>query len=347
MYSRVLLPQQASPIENGIPMQGTWTTAFEKIDLLDIKKPYPLPLPRSVLNLRVKEWQSFTIQNDDVCLFSSIANFKFISFVEVFLLDKSSGESFKLFRVFPLSYWRMPVSLHNSYTGIDTADFSFRIHNWLDFKSIKLDLNIGSNFNRNAFTAQLEFDLDIKKVTPMSVNLLLNNTKCYYTYKGISAIRGRIVWGNRRIFLHRASSIGLFRDHKGYLPYVTHTTSCSGFGFDSKQRIFGFSLAENQAREPNKNNENALWLEGVLTPLPPVRITQIPDGEWNIQDLEGMVDLTFKPIQDMENTFGIILFNIEHQIPIGMINGMLQTKDGEKLQIRNLWGFAEKFNFRL
>ncbi|GHU41625.1 hypothetical protein FACS1894190_09950 [Spirochaetia bacterium] len=347
MYSRVLLPQQISPIENGKPIQGTWTTAFEKVDLLDIKKPYPVPLPRSILNLRVKEWQSFAIQNDEVCLFSNIANFKFISFAEVFFLDKSSGESLRLFRVFPLSYWRLPSSLNNSYTGIDTHDFSFRIHNWLDCKSIKIDLNIGSNFNRAAFTAQIEFDLDIKKMTPMSVNLLLSDTRCYYAYKGISAIRGRIVWGSRRIILHRASSIGLFRDHKGYLPYMTRTMSCAGFGFDSQQRMFGFSLAENQAREPSKNNENALWLEGALTPLPPVRITQAKEDEWNIQDLEGMVDLTFKFVEEAENTFGIIFFNIEHQTPIGRINGMLQTKDGERLQIRNLWGFAEKFNFRL
>jgi len=76
-----------------------------------------------------------------------------------------------------------------------------------------------------------------------------------------------------------------------------HTTMCNAEGFDEENRRFGFHIAENQTRDTNKNNENALWVNGKLTPLPPVRIT-MPDGinaDWVIQDVEGMVDLKFTP----------------------------------------------------
>ncbi|GHV83070.1 hypothetical protein AGMMS50212_04100 [Spirochaetia bacterium] len=331
-------------------MQGTWTTAFDKVDLLEVKKPYAIPFPRWMLNYRIKEMQSFCIQNEEIFLYAFIANFKFYCVAEVFLLDKQTREKIQVFKVFPLSVWKMPQSLNNSSAAFQAFDFSFRIHAWLDSQRILLDLDIEPSFHRLNFTAQLEFDLDIQKITPMTVNVLFNENRSAYTYKGLSAVRGNIVWGNRRISLHRRSTTGLFRDQKGFYPYITKTMCGRGFGLDAKNRRFGFSLADNMAKEPNRNNENALWLDGTLTPLPPVRITQAitrDDEEWIIQDLEGMVDLTFKPLEPMENTFEIVLSRLKHQLPIGYFNGMLLTKDGEQLPIRNLWGSSEKLSLRI
>jgi hypothetical protein len=350
MYTRVLLPQRDSPIEGGTPLQGTWTTAFKNVNFLTVEKPYKLPLPQWVLNFRIKEWQSFAVQNEHVSLTALITNMKYFCFAEIFFLDKESKEKFSVFKIFPLSAWTLAQNLSNSNTYYHSSDFSFRVHNWLDSGSVRLDIDVAPAFQRQPFTAQLEFDLDIQKSTPMSVNLLFAKNRCAYTYKGLSPVRGRIVWGNRRIALHRKSSAGLFCDNKGFYPYRSALSYCSAFGIDEKGRIFGFSLADKPTKELNKNNENALWLDGVLTPLPPVRITQTTNGdddEWIIQDVEGMIDLTFKPLEFFENTFEIVLARFEHKTPAGQFSGTLLDKDGEKLKLRNFWGFAERIRFRI
>jgi hypothetical protein len=124
-------------------------------------------------------------------------------------------------------------------------------------------------------------------------------------------------------------------------------TWCSGFGFLEKHR-YGFSIAENQAKETYKNNENCLWVDGRLTPLPPVRITQ-PNGldsDWVIQDMEGMVDLVFTPKEPIRNEFSLIFTRVEYNTPMGYYNGMLVTADGEPIHVRNLWGLGEKLYLR-
>jgi hypothetical protein len=119
-------------------------------------------------------------------------------------------------------------------------------------------------------------------------------------------------------------------------------------GEDNNRRI-AFNIAENQARETYKNNENALWVDGELTPLPPVRIT-MPQGvetDWVIQDVEGMVDLTFTPVEPVRTAVDLILTKAEYDTPLGYYNGMLVTAKGDQIPVRNMWGLGEKLYIRV
>jgi hypothetical protein len=124
---------------------------------------------------------------------------------------------------------------------------------------------------------------------------------------------------------------------------------CTAFGFDAQNRRIGFTIAENQAKETFKNNENALWVDGQFTPLPPVRIT-MPKGiesEWVIQDVEGMVDLTFTPQEAIRNAVNLIITRSEYDTPLGYYNGMLVNTAGDRIPVHNLWGMGEKLYLRV
>jgi hypothetical protein len=126
----------------------------------------------------------------------------------------------------------------------------------------------------------------------------------------------------------------------------------SGFGFrevDGQKVRFGFSMAENQARETNKDNANALWLGGELTPLPPVKITpgNGEDGDYVIQDVEGMVDLSFKVKVPVSASFDLVATRSEYSTPLGMFSGMLLDKDGVQIPVKNLPGTIEKLYLRV
>ena len=126
-------------------------------------------------------------------------------------------------------------------------------------------------------------------------------------------------------------------------------TWCTGLGFDAGGRRFGFALGENQAREPYKNNENALWVDGQLSPLPPVKITRNggPESDWIIQDMEGMVDLVFTPRVPGRTLRNLILFSSDYENPLGYYNGLVVDSEGKEVPVHNVWGTGEKLYLRV
>jgi hypothetical protein len=349
MYTREILPPRDSPIENGESLQGTWTRAFDRVDLLDIQRPYRCPLPKWVLDGRVKEWESFFIQDDRVYLKAALVNMKMFRTAQALLYDKDTRELFHYRKVIPGTGWKLPRSLAN--TSIESRSYGFfcRIHNWLDADTVRLDLDIGAGGERSLLTAHLEYDLDRRRTTPAAVSLGFTERRGMYAFKALAAVRGDLVYGGRHVSLDPAKTTGLFCDGKGYYPYRMRSVWCTGFGFDGEGRRYGFSIAENQARETRRNNENALWVNGELTPLPPVKIT-MPRGvesDWIIQDLEGMVDLVFTPREQVKSSANFLLIHSEYDAPLGSYEGMLMDVRGERIQVRGLWGVGEKLYLRV
>jgi hypothetical protein len=347
MYERQMLPQREEPFENGKPVQGTWTSPFANVDFSAIDKPYRIPLPAWILDYRLKEWQIFAARNDDIMLEAFIANLKFFCFAEIIFWDSYGGKKMNVFKMFPFSAWKMPKSLDDSVIEQADGGFSFRAHNSMASRRVTLDISIDSAIERPAFGAHLVFDTNIQKTTPMAVNMLMAENRPVYIFKNFAGVEGGVIWGDTKTALSGESASGLFEDCKGFIPYRAQYINCRGFYFDSRGRRVGFSLGEHITRKLNVTNENALWLEGALTPLPPVRITEGESGQWAVEDLEGMIDLNFKLSDDVYRQVDLFFIGMDHNNLAGLFNGMLITRDGEKLLMRNVPGAIEYFNFRL
>lgn len=349
MYEREVLDPVPSPIKDGDVAAGTWARAFEEVDLLSIRRPFAWPLPRWMRDCRIKEWQAFIVQDDNFYLEMALINVKYLRMAQVSLYDKNTKEQLRFKKIIPLGGWLLPTELYNSSISSRSYGFYFRIHDWLDADMVKVDLDIEATRKRPSFTAHLEFDMDRTKTTPLVVNLLFAEKRPLYVYKGFSSVRGDMVFGGRHVSFNPSQACGIFTDYKGFYPYRMISTWCTAFGFDPDNRSFGFSIVENQAKESFKNNENALWIDGAITYLPPVRITmpEGPESDWVIQDLEGMVDLTFTPIEKSKQMFSIILASTDRHSAQGYYNGVLVNSKGENIQVRNLWGLGEDIYFRI
>jgi len=349
MYNREILAPRASPIENGKPLMGTWNKAFEKVDLLEINKPYRYPLPRWARDYRIKEWQCFTINNDCLMLEALFCNLKLYRMAQVLVYDKENGKKFIFRKIKPGTGWRLPYSLANASVDSHSSNFYFRIHTWLDADTVGLDINIEETSRRPSITGHLAYDLTNQAVTPITVSLGVAERRNIYAYKALAPVRGDIILDRRHFTLKQDACSGFFCDYKGFYPYRTQKIICSAMGFSEKNNRFGFHIAENQTKETNKHNENALWVNGKLTPLPNVLIT-MPKGienDWVIQDLEGMVDLTFTPKEQNKSGIKLIVTKAELNAPLGYYNGILLNSEGEQIQIKNLFGIGEKFDLRV
>ena len=349
MYTREILPPIASPIIDGDPVFGTWNRAFEKVDLQEIRMPYKYPVPRWIRENRIKELQSFVIQDDDYFLRAIFSNLKIYRMIQVMLYDKKSGQKLIYRKTRLGTGWQLPLSLANSSVDSRSSHFFFRIHTWLDVDTIRLDINIEATRKQPSLTIHLAYNVNNHDVTPMSVSLGFTQRRIMYAYKTLAPVRGDIVFGGRHITLKQDACTGLFCDCKGYYPYQMQAVYVSAVGFNNENERLGFHIAENQTRETNKNNENALWVNGKLSPLPPVKITMPcgTDGDWIIQDVEGMVDLTFTPKEPNRNGLNTIITKVDFNAPMGCFNGALVDSDGKKITIKNLFGIGEKLYLRV
>jgi len=343
-------------VENGTPLQGTWTQAFNEVDLLSVRKPYQIPLPKVIQTLRVKEWESFIIHDDRYLLQIKFCNMKYNRIALVIMYDCETKERLEFLKIIPGGGWQLPKSLNNFSVDSRSSGFFIRIHSWLDIKSILLEIHIKGNRKRPALTAHVAFDMAEEKTTPMTVSLLFSERRNMYAYKALTAVKGDVVSGGQHIRFNPEKTSGLFCDRKGYYPRRAYSTWCSALGFDSTNRRFGFSFGENQTREPFRNNENALWIDGKLTPLPPVKITRNVKDEkdWIIQDMEGMVDLVFTPKESEKSIrksffslYSNLLFGYDYENPLGCFNGLLVDADGKELPVKNTWGTGEKLFLRI
>ena len=349
MYSREIQEGRPSPVENGIPLQGTWTQAFSEVDLYNIQRPYSIPMPAWIKDSRIKEWESFIIDDERFIILARLCNLKYCHNAYVMMYNKETGERQEFRKLIPGRGWRLPRSLNNGSVNSRSLGFFFRIHSWLDANSITMELDIKRTLRRPALTAHVTFDLDAGKTVPMAVSLLFSDRRSMYAYKAMTAVYGDMVSGGRHIHLDSKKTSGLFCDYKGYYPYRMRTFWCTGLGFDNQNRRFGFALGENQAREPFKNNENALWIDGRLTTLPPVKITRSggADSEWIIQDMEGMVDLVFTPKAPGRKLDEFIIYSSEYENPLGHFNGIMVSSEGEEIPVRNFSGICEKLYLRV
>jgi len=349
MYTREILAPRATPIENGKPLTGTWGKAFAQVNLLDIHRPFDHPLPRWARNARIKEWEGFSVQDDQFCLEAFLGNFKMFQATKIILYNKESEETYVFKKIACGKRWLLPEKLENAVVECRAPGFFFRVHNWLKANTVKLDIDIAATKKQPAFTTHLAFAMGSRDISPIVVSLGLAERRNMYAFKALTAVRGDIVLDGRHVSINPARCTGIFRDYKGFFPYRMRLTSCGGMGFDEEGRRYGFHVVENQATGTQKNNENALWLDGRMTPLPPVRITMQggPESDWVIQDVEGMVDLVFTP--KTANRFRANLFVAKGDFfaPMGYYNGMLASAKGEQIQVRNQWGIGEKLYLRV
>lgn len=350
MYKREIQPPRDTPVENGLPVQGTWDRAFKEVNLLDIHRPYRFPLPGWAVDYRIKEWQRFSVQDDQYFFTALFANVKLYCLAFVRLYNKETGDLFAYKKMLPgKGWWRMPRNLANASAGRLSKRFFFLIHNWLDADSTMLDIDIEAQRGQPMLTVYLGYNFNKNDVSPLAVSLAFTEQRSMYAFKAVTPVHGDIVFKGNRITMDAAHTTGIFCDYKGLFPYRMRNTMCGAMGFTGEGKRFGFHLAQNQARETNRNNENALWTDGQLSPLPPVLITMPRgvDSNWIIQDVEGMVDLVFTPRVNDYTGINTLITSTDHNAPLGLYNGMVVSSAGEKIEVHNMWGIGENLYLRV
>jgi hypothetical protein len=337
-------PAPEAVVKEGEYEYGRFGTPFGRANLLDVARPYGYPVPRFVKSWRLKEWRAFQFGDAHWFFFSSLYNAKTLSFAIFHAYDREQKRHYGFTVPIPGSAFSYGDRLTGSKVAFRRSSSFLEYDCEYDAEALSISVQRYERDASRSFAGEFRFACGPKNAAPESVCLPLGMNRAMYSTKVLMPFEGEFTAGSEVFSIAGPGAMGILDDHKGYYPYHMRYDWVTGFGLDQKGRRAGFNLTDNQVRDQVKYNENCLWLNNRIWPLPPVKVTrpQGTGGEWIIQDTEGLVDLVFVPEVTNDVRFNLGLIESEYHGPFGSFRGVVKNADGDKVQAELLYGAGEQ-----
>lgn len=337
----------ASPPElvvNGKIKWGTFDTALPKINLLDSTRPLGKMFPSGLNPMRLKEWQAFQIDSEEIYVLGALYQTGICAFNIVSIWNKKEKTLTTRQSFAAASQLEMADQLLDSCNQLLTKNSGLQIHNQLKdgLCSIKGFFNA-----TKANQVPLHFEWTLSSCSdPSVVSMPLGANRGLYTHKQLFRTVGTLQLGEKKYAFHEGD-LAIIDDHKGFYPYYMHYDWVTGVEALENGDYLAFNLTKNQVLSPLHYNENLLWVNGSRHPLPPVVFTHLEDGRWQIKDTFGYVNLVLEPQQHLRMKQFLLLANVDYHGVFGYISGTIKDQNGFEHKITHATGMGEDKTYRL
>jgi hypothetical protein len=347
MYTRDIKPAPTQLVVNGKPQFGCYNTPVQQANLIDTQGAFLLP-GRAIRNFQLREWQAFQMNTDQWFVMAAIYNTKKISLVQWIVYDKQKGTKTRYERKVPGWHLQVPSTLYGSKAGYDRNGFRIEVEHDLGKHALDIEVDIKAQQGLPAVQATLHAMHDPTRFEPMVVCLPFSERRALYSHKCVMPLEGFMQLGEQRIEFLPGKSQLIIDDHKGFYPYVTQYDWVTGIGADAQGTPMGFNLTRNQCIQQEQFNENGLWMDGKLHPLPPLQFERPngPKGDWLIKDNYGMVDLVFTPKSHTSLRINALVIESRYEGPYGYISGTIKPNGLPSVEIDHMFGMGEDFYLR-
>jgi len=356
MYSRILSEPPKKLIKNGKPIFGTFINAPDKLDIRGVLRPFGvIPLPTFITDLRIRSNLSFTFDTDEYIGTIDFLDIRIFGHVEVVFFEKKSGRKLSYRSIIGPRRRLIPKKTDNG------VCISFNKNRYIKISwdkkrgTINAVLNLKGDSVRPSVTAALCGNLNaedagvVASVLPAPIM-----RRCRATWLLSAPLEGNISLHEKTDLTmpvkNDISGKVLFETVRAYYKLRSKRISSMATGFVKNHSIsFAITSSNLEAVDQDAYNENVLFCDGVLTPLPPVKITYPFGirGKWIIQDTENMVDLTFTPISDHLRILSVFVLRTQSHTIYGKFEGVIRTKDGEDIVLKDFSGIVKKQLMRL
>ena len=170
-----------------------------------------------------------------------------------------------------------------------------------------------------------------------------SESRALYSNKAVMAAEGTMIIGDQKIDFGSGRSFLILDDHKGDYPFPMKYDWVTGAHIESDGRRVAFNLTHNQIQDPDRFNENAVFINEQVSRLGAVTFDR-PDGvnqTWAIRDTTGAVDVRFHPDISSELHVGPGRSLAEYFGPYGRFEGTIDTGD-EVIDVAGFRGMGEK-----
>jgi hypothetical protein len=131
---------------------------------------------------------------------------------------------------------------------------------------------------------------------------------------------------------------------EAFFPRRTTWNWATAGGVSPDGQVVGFNLAVGVHDDTKgRFNENALWLNGHPSALPPVTFTVSPgETPWAIHSQDGSVDLVFEPRGERREEVNLYVVSSHFRQAFGAFTGKLRDARGREVRIEGVPGVAEE-----
>ena len=318
---------------------GTFDKEFQNMDFLKVNRPSALP--NAFNKLRLTLWEACEIDFDKVTLLTAVCDMALFGTALTVLYDKRTKK---------VTAWQemlIPSSkaviaknlLNGNETYSKAKNVKVRFIN--DFQKGKA---IVSGTCSSKKDGTIDYRVDLTRVSkPSIVSIPFGENRPLYSQKDLFSVEGYIDYNGER-FHATSASAAIIDDHRGYYPRKSHYDWVTTMGkreIDGKEQYFGFNLTRNQSIDQDQYNENLIWFEGDTTLLTPVVFRHETDKLWHVQDVQGMVDLTFEIGDEFLMLVPAKIIDINYHITFGSLTGYVCDPDGNKYVLDGMVGIGE------
>ena len=354
MYQRLFSEPPKNIVEHGKAHFGTFSPVSSRIDIKGMRAPYAgVPLPAFISNFRIKSRVSFGFNLGDYIGYTEFIDFKVFGLAEVTFWNKETGKRNAYHSIMPARRRFVPIKTTQGLCACYQKKRKIRLF-WEDSHDFfKCEFRLkGDDVRPSAKGKMISMRNDSLHTDMLFVNPAPTSSRVTACWLSSMKIRGTLHTFNKNyVQEHKVEEgIALLSMNRSYFKFHTNTIICTGLGqVRGKNILFSISVGNIDAADNNRYNNNALIIDGNSTALPPVVITH-PFGvnqNWIIQDTEGMIDLTFTPVSVNKRTVNIILMRSHATNIYGTFEGILLSKDGEKIVLKNFPGFINRNRVRV
>lgn len=344
---RTLEPPPAELVFDGRYRFGTYAGPIARINPLDIVTATGTRgrLRRAARNARLKEWEAFQLCDDSVFVLGAVYDTKSISLLQVLVVDKHAAT---------IRRWekRMPTAMVHVARGLDHT----RSHGHLGRFSLQLTNEMGlgvvavdASHPGSGALPPLELH-GAGRCGPGEAGHLVvchpfGEDRALYSHKTMMPFAGTLRAGAEFRVFDPDRSVMILDDHHGDYPWPMRYDWVTAARRGEGGRVEGFNLTDNQVRDPQRYNENAVWLGDRVVRLPAVHVERPsgPWGTWLVRDADGsgQVDVRFTPTVRSEMHVGPRRSLAEYYAPYGWYEGRVQTDDVD-LSVDGMFGVGEQ-----
>ncbi len=303
-------------------------------------------------SLRIKEWDYYLIYNKDVAVALTVADNSYMGMISASVIDFKNKRQVT---TSPMNF--MPDGRMNMPSTSKTGDVLFRnkrcnfeFLNNNGVRTIRAEMKkfVGDK------TLNVEFSLTEEPKESMVIATPFDKDKHFYLNQKIVGFRakGFVQVGEENYTFDSKDTFAILDWGRGVWTYKNTWYWSSACG-EVNGKVFGFNLGYGFGNTQNAT-ENMLFYDGIAHKLDQVKfnIPQNENGkldflsEWTVTSNDNRVNLKFSPILDRNSNANVLVIcSIQHQ-EFGKFSGTVILDNGEKIELENFLGFAEKVDNR-
>lgn len=354
MYSRPLLKAPESIVQNGKINFGSFSGVPSKIDIRGVKAPFAgIPTSTFFSNFRIKSRVCFVFAVDNYIGMAEFFDDKAFGLAEVIFWNKDNGQKLAYHSFMGPRRRFVPVDTFEAACNTFAQTRNIKIKWSRRRGKISLSFVVRGDQFRPAAKAKYTAKFEDIKEEALFVNPAPTTQRCSASWIVPLTLEGGLGIGKHRHYIKeipQGNGLGLMLLNRTYLKARSSSELMFGLAeINGKTVVFSFSNSSQDSLDEDTFNDNLLSVNGDITAMPPVQITH-PFGigkKWVAQDTEGMVDLAFEPVSLNSRTLNIIVMRNAYTTIYGTFDGVLLSKDGEKIILKNCPGIVKKSHIRL